>query len=142
MVGKQQTTRPAVASPPYNVESPDRPHPDSFMLQTMMEMTRSQGTLTEAVRGLQAAIDRLSIKMEKIDDLRVAVGKVESATQTLTSEMDSTKTKLDSVRTWVLRATGVIMFVAVCIPLAVHYLPSFSSNGSFTSSVDSKVLRR
>ena len=105
-------------------------------------MTRSQGTLTEAVRGLQGAVDRLTIKMDKFDDLRVAVGKLESSTQTLTSEMESTKTKLDSVRKWVIGAAAVIMFIGAITPIIIHFVPSASQVSVPTAPSGSKTFRR
>lgn len=126
MVARRPATgQPAVPSPQVAVGSPDdRPHPDSFMLQTMMEMTRSQGAITEAIKALQLSVDKLSAKIDKTDELKVSMAKVEANVGTLTGEMKSTKDRLDAVRTWVIGATAVIGVAATIVPLAVRFWPS------------------
>lgn len=114
-----------MASPRVDVDSPDdRPHADSFMLQTMMEMTQSQGAITEALQNLTRSVDKLTEKIEKIDDLRVSVGKVETQVSTLTSDLKSTKDKLDTVRNLVIGASAVITVAVTIIPLVIRFWPS------------------
>jgi hypothetical protein len=125
---RQSTGRPDVPSPRVDVGSPDdRPHPDSFMLQTMMDITRAQGATTEALTNLKSSVDKLTDKLDKVDDLRVSVGKIETSLTNLTLELKSTKDRLDTVRNWVIGAAAVVMVAGAIIPLVVRFWPTPSS---------------
>lgn len=107
------------------------------MLQTMLEMTRSQGAITEAIKSLQITVERLLVKMDKVDDLRVAVGKLETSVTAFATEMDSTKTKLDAVRKWVIGAAAVIMVAGALIPLVIRFWPSATSSAPIAAAAPS-----
>ena len=70
MVRRQSATESDIA-PPHLPDS--RPpiyqnHDHSFTLQTVMEMQKSVGQLTEAVCALRSSIDKQSNRMEKLED--------------------------------------------------------------------------
>jgi hypothetical protein len=115
-------------SPDYAYETPDPPMPrdSGFTLRMIMDLQRSHGTLTEAIRGLTEAVTRQHQQLGKIDDLRVSVGKLETSVATLTSELGGTKEKLDKVRTWVIGAAAVVGAVgslAALVVLALRFWP-------------------
>ena len=84
------TRRPTRGEDP-DVEAPEDPRvvPDSvqynpsFILQTIMELQKTQGGLTEAIRLMTQAVERQTQQLGKIDDLRVGVGKLETKVEAL-----------------------------------------------------------
>lgn len=89
----------------------------------MMDMTRSQGAITEAIKALQVSVDKLAAKIDKIDDVKVSMARVEVNVTTLTTEMKSTKDRLETVRTWVIGAVAVVTFIAAIVPIAIRFWP-------------------
>jgi len=115
------------AQPPEQVASvvPERSGnvDHSFTLQAVMELKASQGATNQALANLADNVKQLSTKLDKIDDLRVDIGKIETNITHLSTEITSLKSKLDKVRNWIVGAGAIIAFIAFEVGVAVKFIP-------------------
>ena len=90
----------------------------SFTLQAIMDLKGSQSGITEAIKNLTEAIIRQDKQLDKIENLRVDVARIDTRTSTIETELGSVKNKLDLVYKWVIGAGAIIAFIVIAATLA------------------------
>lgn len=125
MAGPRQTgPRQPVPAPEYDVPSP-APYPapaskaDDLTYAMMSDLKAGQSRIVEALENLKERINDQSTKLEKIEDLRVAVGKLETSVSHLNGELGSARDKLDKVRGWMFWTAGAVAVMGILAPLVI-----------------------
>ncbi len=93
-----------------------------------MALQKSHGSLETAIHGLTSAIEKQGSKLDKIDDkvndMRVGFGKLETEVSNLSQDHKGTKDKLDKVRVTVIGAAAVVAFIVIAAGIFVKFLPT------------------
>lgn len=111
--------------PVYETDDPDNhPHGSSFILQTIMELQKSHGALTQSVADLAKMIDQKMQKLDKIEDIRVEIKGLSTTLQTTCNQLSEVKAKTDKVHTWVVGAAAVISAVVVAATVGSRFIPT------------------
>jgi hypothetical protein len=76
-------------------------HDHSFTLQVVMELQRSTGQLTEAVQTLKSTVDRLDIKLDRLNEIQC-------------SRIDSLGISISNIKK-TLYATGVVLTLLLAV---------------------------
>ncbi|TXN71712.1 DUF1515 domain-containing protein [Methylobacterium sp. WL18] len=121
MAGSRQTgPRQPVPAPEFDVPSPSpAPKSDDFAYAMSSDLKAGQSQIKEALKNLKEKIDSQSSKFEKVEDLRVAVGKLEISVSHLNGELGSAREKLDKVRGWMFWTAGAIAVIGILTPLVI-----------------------
>ena len=77
----------------------------------------------EAIKTLGASIARQEQKLEKLEDVRINLAKLETEIVNLQSEFGPLRDKFDKVRTTVIAAGAIVSAAAIVIPLILRFLP-------------------
>lgn len=121
MAGSRQTgPRQPVPAPDIDVPSPaPAPKGDDFTYAMLSDLKAGQSQIVEALKNLKEKVDLQSNKLEKIEDLRVAMGKLETSVSHLNGELGSARERLDKVRGWMFWAAGAIAVIGILAPLVI-----------------------
>ena len=67
---------------------------------------------------------RQGTKLDKIDDLRVDLARIDTRLTTACDELQRTKTKLDRVHNWVIGVGAVVAFLVFVVQIALRVWPT------------------
>lgn len=95
------------------------PRGDDFTYAMLSDLKAGQSQIVEALKNLKEKVDSQSTKLEKVEDLRVALGKLETSVSHLNGELGSARERLDKVRGWMFWAAGAIAVIGILAPLVI-----------------------
>lgn len=116
-------------SPDWDFETPEpnpRPAPTSFVLQTVMELQRAHGSLTNSVDALRKSHENFSDKLDTIGGIRVDIKEVCTKLSYLEAEQKESRAKIEKVHHWVIGASAVIAFLVIGMQIAFRFWPTSS----------------
>lgn len=120
MAGRHTDERRPVPSPEYAESNPpQRVRSDEFIYPMLSDLKSGQAVVVEALNNLKDKIEAQSTRLDKIDDLRVAIGKLETSVSHLNGELGSAKDRLDRVRSWMFWAAGAVAVIGILAPLVL-----------------------
>lgn len=116
----------APAAPDLDDETDDprRSHASDFTLRLILDLTRSQGATTQAIRDLSEAVQRQGQKLDRIDELRIDLASHRTKLETACDDLRQVKQKLDRVHTWVVGAAAIVAFLVVAAQIALRVWPA------------------
>lgn len=106
-----------------DIPAPRRAHDYDFLMPMILEIQKTTGALAQEIKGLSSTIEKQGQKLDKIDDVRVDLGKLQTEIGHLSKELGSTKDKLDKVRTWVIGAAAIVGAIVAGATIVVRVFP-------------------
>jgi hypothetical protein len=94
-----------------------------------MDLQRTIGGTTEAIRLLTLGLDRQSTQLGKIDDLRVDIGKIETQLNGLSNSLSGIEGRVDRIRSWIIGAGAIIAFIVIAASIGAQFVPNPWDNG-------------
>jgi hypothetical protein len=110
--------------PSFDVDDPsDVGRGPSFVLQTIMEIQKANGILQQSIISLNSDLDRKLSKLDKIDDIRIDIVKIQTEFENSKSVISDIKQKTDKIHNWVIGAAAIAAFLVVAVGVGVRLLP-------------------
>lgn len=97
----------------------------SFLLQTVMELQKSQGALAQTIKDLQNSVDSRMQKLDKLEDVRIELKGLSVSQDEMKSQFKETKEQVSRIHTWLIRATAILSFIVFFSGIIFRYILPF-----------------